>query len=54
MEFTQQEKEYLQKLLYNDKLKNDYMVKTELIKELPSELISILDKLKEGESSNEV
>ena len=42
---TQEELDLLNKLLYNEKLKLDYLLKTEKIMELPKEFVSLINKL---------
>lgn len=53
MEFTQQERELLQKLLYNEYLKQNYLLKAEKIKEIPSELTDLINKFVESGEQNE-
>lgn len=47
LEITNEEKELLQKLIYNESLKQDYLVKTEQIKSVSSELVSLVEKLQD-------
>jgi len=49
IELTQEELELVQKLVYNELLKNQYLVKVELLNEVPQELLTLIDKLKEKE-----
>ena len=45
VELTKEELELINKLLYNEKLKLDYLLKVEKITELPNEFVSLINKL---------
>ena len=53
LELTQQEKELLQKLMYNELLKQNYLVKTEQIVEMPCEVASLIEKLQDKDDEDE-
>lgn len=46
LELTEEELKLLQKLIYNESLKQNYLVRIETIAELPKELVSLTNKLK--------
>lgn len=50
VELTKEELELISRLLYNEKLKLDYLLKTEKITEFPSEFISLISKLQTEET----
>lgn len=52
MEFTQREIELLNKLLNNEALRQIYLLKTEQIKEVPEELITLLSKIEGAANEN--
>lgn len=46
LELTKEEVELLQKLVYHELLKQNYLVRAETITELPKEVVSLAEKLK--------
>lgn len=49
MELTHEEINYLQKLIYNDMLIQNYRVRTEQIEEIPNVIYDILEKLEKSQ-----
>lgn len=53
IELTKEELELINKLLYNEKLKLDYLLKVEKITEFPKEFVSLINKLQKEEEEVE-